>query len=170
MGANRVRVLRPSPDKTSVCFDGVLTGKVTGLLQGGMPLVEVPGRDAALIARRCLQQFAPAAGQGAPVGIGSQVLIVCENGDPEQAILIGVVAKMEASCDAAHAASADAPRRSARIDGESVVLEAESEIVLRCGKGSLTLTADGRIVLKGVEITSRALRQHKIKGGTVNIN
>jgi len=41
---------------------------------------------------------------------------------------------------------------------------------LSCGKGSMSLTADGRIVIKGIEITTRALRKHKIKGGTVDIN
>jgi hypothetical protein len=170
MGANKVRTLRPLPDKTGSGLHGVLTAKVTGLLQGGMPLVAVEGRDAALIVRRCLQQFRPAAGQERPVAIGSQVLIACENGDPDQAILIGILESTEVPHDDGRAAPEAAPRRSARIDGESVILEAESEIVLRCGRGSLTLTADGRIVLKGVEITSRALRQHKIKGGTVNIN
>ncbi len=55
-------------------------------------------------------------------------------------------------------------------DGERVVLEGKKEIVLRCGKASITLTADGRIVLKGVELVSSASETNRIKGSRVKIN
>jgi uncharacterized protein (DUF2345 family) len=55
-------------------------------------------------------------------------------------------------------------------DGERIVLEAKKEIVLRCGKASITLTADGRIVHKGVELVSSASETNRIKGSRVKIN
>jgi hypothetical protein len=56
------------------------------------------------------------------------------------------------------------------VDGRQVTLEGRDEVVLRCGQSSITLTKDGRVVVKGVEIVSRASRTNKIKGGNVNIN
>ena len=47
------------------------------------------------------------------------------------------------------------------VDGKHVQLEAQEELQLRCGKGSITLTRDGRIVAKGTDIVSRAARSQK---------
>jgi hypothetical protein len=59
---------------------------------------------------------------------------------------------------------------SAVIDGKRVLFEAREEIVLRCGKGSITLRKDGKIVIKGTHLLSRAQGVNRIKGGQVNIN
>ena len=56
------------------------------------------------------------------------------------------------------------------VDGEAVVLEASREIVLRCGKSSIFLRKNGKIVVKGTEIISRSSGKNKLKGATVNIN
>jgi hypothetical protein len=56
------------------------------------------------------------------------------------------------------------------VDGETVRLEAREEIVLRCGKGSITLRKDGKIAIKGTHLLSRATGVLRIKGGQVNIN
>ena len=58
----------------------------------------------------------------------------------------------------------------AYIDGKRVVLEAEREVVLKCGRASITLRRDGKIVLKGDQIISRAHGLQKIKGTSVRIN
>jgi hypothetical protein len=56
------------------------------------------------------------------------------------------------------------------VDGERLVLEGRKEVVLRCGECAIALRADGKIVLKGREIISRAFEANKIKGACVNIN
>ena len=43
-------------------------------------------------------------------------------------------------------------------------------MVIRCGEGSITLTKDGRLVLKGRELVSRATEANKIRGALVSIN
>ena len=58
----------------------------------------------------------------------------------------------------------------ARLDGKHLLIEAEDEIELRCGKGSITIRKDGKIVVKGTHILSRASGPHRIKGGNVSIN
>lgn len=92
------------------------------------------------------------------------VLLVFEDGDAERPIVTGFIqAQPVVPLEGIQA-------RTARLDGRQVRLEAEREIVLQCGRSSLTLRADGKVVLKGVEIVSRARRTNKVKGGTVRIN
>jgi hypothetical protein len=55
-------------------------------------------------------------------------------------------------------------------DGKRLELEAHDEIVLRCGPASITLRRNGRVVIRGVYVESRASGRNRIKGGTVQIN
>lgn len=59
---------------------------------------------------------------------------------------------------------------SAAVDGKRVLLEGQDEVVLRCGKASLTMRRNGRIVIRGVQVESRATGRNRIKGGAVLIN
>jgi hypothetical protein len=56
------------------------------------------------------------------------------------------------------------------IDGKKLVLNAQEEIMLCCGEGSIVIKKGGKIILKGTEIVSRASRTNKIKGASVAIN
>jgi hypothetical protein len=49
-------------------------------------------------------------------------------------------------------------------------LEAQDEIVLRCGEASVVLRRNGRIVVRGVYVETRARGVNRIKGGSVSIN
>jgi len=55
-------------------------------------------------------------------------------------------------------------------DGERVRVEARQELVLCCGKASITLRANGRVVVRGTYVESRAQGVNRIRGGTVAIN
>ena len=55
-------------------------------------------------------------------------------------------------------------------DREHVVIDANEGLTLRCGQGSITLRKDGKILIQGLDIVSRAKRNLKIKGGSVHIN
>lgn len=57
-----------------------------------------------------------------------------------------------------------------KVDGRHININAKEEVVLECGKSSIRLKRDGKIIIKGTEIISRSSGSHKIKGGTVNIN
>lgn len=58
----------------------------------------------------------------------------------------------------------------ATVDGKRVHLEGKDEVVLRCGKASITMRRNGRIVIRGVQVESRATGRNRIKGGAVLIN
>src|SRR5262245_19211651 len=66
--------------------------------------------------------------------------------------------------------SNDWPRLEAVVDGRRVVVEAQDEIVLRCGEASVTLRRNGRIVVRGTYVETRSKGVNRIKGGTVQIN
>jgi uncharacterized membrane protein len=64
----------------------------------------------------------------------------------------------------------DAAPLQATVDGRQVEITGEREVVLRCGKASITLTRAGQIVLRGEFITSQANGPQVIRGKTVDIN
>jgi len=55
-------------------------------------------------------------------------------------------------------------------DRDRVEIEAGSELVLKCGCGSVTMRKDGKVLTRGTDIVSRASRRNRIKGGSVEIN
>jgi hypothetical protein len=55
-------------------------------------------------------------------------------------------------------------------DDEELVLNSTKGVVLRCGEASVRLTPDGRVVVRGKDIVSRAKRRNQISGGTVRLN
>ena len=69
-----------------------------------------------------------------------------------------------------HAAEDPALEVEALVDGKRVVIEALDEIVLRCGQASITLRRNGRIVIRGTYVETRAVGTNRIKGGNVQIN
>ncbi len=64
---------------------------------------------------------------------------------------------------------ADGPLRVV-ADGRRVTVEATDELVLRCGEASLTLRADGKVVVRGTHILSHSTGPHRLKGGSFSIN
>ena len=87
--------------------------------------------------------------------VGAEVVLQFERGDLRRPFVLGVVDPR---------AHADAPAA-----GRQVV-EADGELEMRCGKASLTLREDGKIVLRGTHVVSRASAVNRIKGGAVHIN
>ena len=62
------------------------------------------------------------------------------------------------------------PEKEIKKKPENLVVEAKKRIDLKCGKSSIVMRRDGKLVVKGVDVVSRAKRNNKIKGGSVNIN
>lgn len=53
---------------------------------------------------------------------------------------------------------------------DALNITAKNSIQITCGETSLSLRKDGKVFLKGKEITSRASGTNKIKGGTIRLN
>lgn len=94
--------------------------------------------------------------------VGASVLLTFEGGDAQRPIVIGVLRGAHRPPDDDHL--------EVRYEGGRVLLIANSELVLRCGKSSLTLHQDGHVELHGDTITTRATGANKVQGGSVQLN
>ena len=56
------------------------------------------------------------------------------------------------------------------VDGNKIELSAPEEITLRCGKASITLNKNGKILLKGEHVLNRMAGAFKVKSGSVHLN
>jgi hypothetical protein len=57
-----------------------------------------------------------------------------------------------------------------RLHHRRIVVEADEELTLQCGDASIQIRRDGKILIRGEHILSRAKGTQRIKGGSVAIN
>jgi hypothetical protein len=144
-------------DRAKPRLDGVVIGLLIGLNEQRQPLVAFPGNPRAdsTIAKSTIQFTAQ--------DIGFEVALLFENGDPLLPMVIGRIQKPDLS-------AVETPKITADVDSERLTLAANREIVLKCGKASITLTRSGKIILRGNYLLSRSSGVNRIKGGSVQIN
>ena len=153
-----VTSIEPS-SATAMAGGGVRVGKLVAFDKGTIPLVIYPGQPgtAALAARATVDLHAS--------HIGREVVLVFDEGDLRRPIVIGCLQ---------HAESRGLPQASGQVeidtDGERLVASAKEQIVLRCGKASLTLTKAGKVIIEGAYVTNRATGVLRLRGGCVQIN
>ena len=56
------------------------------------------------------------------------------------------------------------------VDGKRVEITGEDEIVFKCGKSSITLRRNGRVLIRGTYVETKSKGTNRIKGGSVLIN
>ena len=71
----------------------------------------------------------------------AEAVLLFEEGDPSRPLLIGLLRSAAPLLDALLAGPLPAEEKVARIDGTRVAIEGKDEVVLQCGKASLTLAA-----------------------------
>jgi hypothetical protein len=148
-------VLLTKPPKPTV--PGAIVGILTGFEETGTPLVAFTehAEGCPLPARSTVELLVRQ--------IGCEVVLIFEQGDLTKPIILGCICPQSP-------AERDGRLEEARLDGEHVVLSAEREIVLRCGKSSITLTRAGKVIVRGAYLLSRSSGVNRIKGGSVQIN
>jgi hypothetical protein len=63
-----------------------------------------------------------------------------------------------------------APVIEADVDGARVRICARDEVVIACGPASITLRRNGRVVIRGTHVETRAAGTNRIRGGQVRVN
>lgn len=163
-GVLELLLAEPEEDTAGVGgTSGVIVGTLSGFDEGGRPLITWAG-DAS-------SGSVPARSTVAlcPDQVAGQVVIVFEDGDPRKPIVVGALwrggAAPQTGIVLPHPRGVEAD-----VDGETLVLTAKREIVLRCGKSSITLTRAGKVLIRGTYLLSRSSGVNRIKGGSVQIN
>lgn len=155
MSGHNVRPLHLAPAAPSA-LSASQVGRIVDV-QDGKPFVSFAHleRIPARVALSGLPQTPAAMLDGQPV------LLLLENGDPALPVIVGLVT------DTLPGLGADA---SFEVDGNRLSFEGREEVELRCGQASITLRADGQVIVKGTRLMSRASETNKIRGATVLIN
>jgi hypothetical protein len=135
-------------------IEGVVIGTLLELDVIGSPRVDYPGNPAGALPARTMAPLNSAK-------IGRNVALMFEGGDPSKPIVLGILQRP--GCP-------DPKALQVEMDGETLVLTGKKEIVLSCGKASITLTRSGKVLLRGAYVSSRSSGVNKIKGGSVQIN
>ncbi|HVK65565.1 MAG TPA: DUF6484 domain-containing protein [Polyangium sp.] len=143
-------------------IEGVVIGALAGLGPSGEPLVDFVGNTEG---RPIPARATVATG---PDTVGREVALMFEGGDPSRPILLGLIHVPVR----AETPPTKAPLEGLEVqaDGERMVLSAKREIVIRCGKSSITLTSAGKVLIRGAYLLTRSSGVNRIQGGSVQIN
>ena len=110
---------------------------------------------------------------GDPLGslIHSRVLLVFEEGDESRPIIVGFVRDSLLPAPVREEIRFDTgAERGVVIDGERIVFEAEQEVLFRCGKSSIVMRQDGKVVVRGTDVLSRSSGSNRVKGASIKFN
>ncbi|WP_224368420.1 DUF6484 domain-containing protein [Hyalangium versicolor] len=144
-----------SPVSPAPALPAAILGWITDYDSKQGAIVDFPGNPAGPVPARLLIDTGARALRSAAAS-RCPVALLFENGDPSLPLLVGLVWPQG--------------EREAQVDGERIILTGEKEIELRCGDASISLSRNGKIVIRGAYVETRAKGTNRIKGGAVQIN
>jgi hypothetical protein len=128
----------------------VAIGKVVVIEPDGTFLVDYPQNSLGPLQARTIIEH---------LRVGDEVLLGFAGGDPTLPIVLGHVYD-----------HVRARPRTLHLKADKILLEAQEQLLLQCGQGTLETLRDGKVRLRGKDILSRASRTNKIQGASVRIN
>lgn len=145
-----------------------LLGTLVGLQPSGEPIIDVPDNPSfiGIPARSCIGL------QHADIG-KEVVLLLAQENIP---VVIGIMQSPQTRQEVREvvfeppAENVSKMPTRARVDGRTVELNAQHEIVLRCGDASIKLTHEGKIVIRGKYVISHSSGVNRVRGGSVELN
>jgi len=140
-------------------------GRIVAINPEGRLFVDFPGNSLGPIEVRFVL--------GSITGVSTDlpVLVAFDSEDPTLAIILGVLHDSLGSAqDVPDSRPPVEPLREVIVNGRTMVFDASQQITFRCGSSSVVLRKDGKVIIKGENIITRASRTNKIKGAAVMIN
>ncbi|MCP4349975.1 MAG: hypothetical protein GY795_31220 [Desulfobacterales bacterium] len=156
----------------------VQKGKIAGFESDGMILVESEDMES-LVPCYFIRT---AQGPLPKLNIGDPVLFILDS-NQEYGYIAGLIEVYKFSKDIGHEKKdslnylkeqfeieLSSEKRDITINNKKIIIEADDEIQLKCGKGMILIDKQGKIVIRGTNLISRSSGANKIKGASVNIN
>ncbi|WP_274054659.1 DUF6484 domain-containing protein [Thalassomonas haliotis] len=150
---------------------GVVIGVLVGFSKDDAPLVvygENPSEEPVIAQTTVLLEHQH---------LGKKLALLFTGGDPLKPMIIGPLLEPQGNESGAKPGKGPSEESKGQyqpleltLDGKRLVLTAKNELVLRCGEASITLKKNGKILLSGTNLLSRAQFANRIKGGSVQIN
>jgi hypothetical protein len=133
-----------------ICWE-TRTGWVTNTDKEGRPMVDFAGNPAG---PRVARKLVPLEGEPLREAIATRrpVQLRFEDGNTRRPVIVGLESE-----------------DGTRSNGDFQIFESRDGLILRCGKASLTLLRNGKVVLKGTYVETHSEGVNRIKGGVVDI-
>ncbi len=151
-------------------IEGMKLGRIVSFDGDGNFLVDFPGNSRGPIAARSTSSVrAQTLAMGNPAG--KEALLAFVNNDPGLPIIIDTMYSLIDEITEPDPTVIEAENTHDVIaDGKRISFEAEDDIVLKCGKASITLTRAGKVLIKGEYVLSHSSGENRIRGGSVSVN
>ena len=155
---------------------GFARGGGEAVRQGGIERIDVDGtihvRDALDAQHTVACQHLRTSNASPPdYRIGDAVLYIIPEGATTGCVM-GIVEPYRTSQDRLSGLLQQTGKRpsTTTVEDDVVRIKASKGLVIECGQGTIIITQDGKIQIKGTEVLSRARGMNKIKGAGVDIN
>ena len=89
-----------------------------------------------------------------------KVAVMFLEGSPSKPVVLGLIMEPQQQ----------ATPMEVSVDRERLQIVGKKEIELRCGKASILMKANGKIIIKGTHLVSRSSGPNKIKGASISLN
>jgi hypothetical protein len=133
----------------------LVRGVIADFLESGEVIVDTPFSNTA---RRLRCDFLEtSANVTLQLKLGDQVIVLSAEGPERNGIVLGRIGRY-------------VPQIQSNHPPDHVVVEAKETLTLKCGESSVDLRKDGKLMIRGKDVLSRAKRSQRIKGGSVAIN
>jgi hypothetical protein len=151
-------------------IDGVRVGMIIDIGQDGSIWVDfadnstgpLKARFVSTLAATLLEQIAEH---------GQEVLLAFENNNAALPIIVGSLHASIHECAGAKPLMLELDKpENILMNGTQVDVEAEDQMVLRCGKASIILTRAGKVLIRGTYLSHQSTGVNQIKGSSVKIN
>ena len=136
----------------------VVRGNVLGVGEDGAVTVDCPSSDSDETLCQLLHTSETTRLQ---LTRGDRVLVWLPADEGQDAVVLGRIGPSRAPAQ---------PTQQTDDIPDELVIEARENLTFKCGEGSITLRADGKILIRGKDLVSRAQRLNRIQGGAVAIN
>jgi hypothetical protein len=166
---SNISKLRIKDDREENSTNNYCVGSLIEIDSTGRPVVDFPGNANGPLVARTLVQI-PVQSEY-PNRDSQPILLIFENGNPRFPIIAGFVHDtLYSKNDEILFPMHHSDPKELIVDRKRIVFNAYEQVVIRCGKCSINLQKNGKTIIKGVQITSRASQSNKIRGASVNIN